>query len=110
MSLSQHVDAIEAHADHLFQFDMVVASSALPENLVARYERYESPPVALDAERLRIRGTEVLLRPIVAEFTAGNKTLRHNPNKVARVVVSWLRKYQRQHRKTIQVTPLLTEV
>ncbi len=110
MSLSQHVEAIEAHADHLFQFDMVVASSALPEHLVARYERYESPPVILDAELLRIRGTEVLLRPIVAEITAGNKTLRHNPYKVARVVVSWLRKYQRQHRRTIQVAPLLTEV
>jgi uncharacterized cofD-like protein len=110
MSLSQHVEAIEAHADHLFQFDMVVASSALPEHLVARYERYESPPVTLDTERLRIRGTEVLLRPIVAEITAGNKTLRHNPHKVARVVVSWLRKYQRQHRRTIQVTPILAEV
>jgi uncharacterized cofD-like protein len=110
MSLSQHVEAIEAHADHLFQFDMVVASSALPEHLVARYERYESPPVTLDTERLRIRGTEVLLRPIVAEITAGSKTLRHNPHKVARVVVSWLRKYQRQHRRTIQVTPILAEV
>ena len=110
MSLSQHVDAIEAHAEHLFQFDMVVASSALPESLVVRYEKYEAPPVALDAEKLRIRGTEVLLRPIVAEMTAGNKTLRHNPHKVARIVVSWLRKYQRQQRKSIQPSPVLTEV
>ncbi len=110
MSLSQHVEAIEAHADHLFEFDMVVASSALPEHLVARYERYDSPPVQLDAERLRIRGTEVLLRPIVAEMTAGHQTLRHNPHKVARIVVSWLRKYQRQHRKTTPPKAVLVEV
>jgi hypothetical protein len=66
--------------------------------------------VQLDAERLRIRGTEVLLRPIVAEMTAGHKTLRHNPHKVARIVVTWLRKYQRQHRKTTQAKAVLAEV
>ncbi len=96
MSLADHVRAIEAHAENLFQFDMVVASSALPEDLVLRYEKYEAPPVELDIEPLIARGTEVLLRPIVAHMNASNQTLRHNPHKVARIIVSWLKKYQRK--------------
>jgi uncharacterized cofD-like protein len=97
MSLADHVRAIEAHAENLFQFDMVVASSALPEDLVLRYEKYEAPPVELDIEPLLARGTEVLLRPIVANMDATNQTLRHNPYKVARIIVSWLKKYQRKN-------------
>ncbi|XVJ52396.1 MAG: YvcK family protein [Vampirovibrio sp.] len=108
MSLSEHVYAIEAHAEGLFQFDMVVASSALPEKLVLRYEKYEASPVELDAECLRIRGTEVLLRPIIADFAEGHKTLRHNPHKVARIVISWWKKQQRRQVKPSIQTPAPT--
>jgi len=96
MSLTDHVLAIESHADNIFKFDMVVASSALPEKLVARYEKHDAPPVELDHHTLEARGTEVLLRPIVDDVNSSNKILRHNPYKVSRIIISWLRKYQKR--------------
>jgi uncharacterized cofD-like protein len=96
MSLHDHVAAIEAHADGFFRFDMVVASSMLPPALVARYEKHDAPPIELDDEPLRNRGTEVLLRPIVAPMSESNKILRHNPHKVSRIIMLWFRRRQKR--------------
>jgi uncharacterized cofD-like protein len=101
MSLKDHVFAIESHANHAFKFDMVVASSVLPPALVALYQKHDAPPIVMDEELLRERGTEVLLRPIVAPMSETNRNLRHNPNKVSRIIMLWFKRRQKKRSKRL---------
>jgi uncharacterized cofD-like protein len=96
MSLKDHVFAIESHANHAFKFDMIVASSVLPPALVALYEKHDAPPIEMDDGLLRERGTEVLLRPIVAPMSETNRNLRHNPHKVSRIIMLWFKRRQKK--------------
>ena len=106
MSLSQHVEAIVTHANLGPQFlQAVLANTPLPEVWLAHYRQYGCSPVVVDADVLNQQGIAVLCNQWLTPPSVGpngqlqGKTLRHNGRRVAKALVVWFHRYQKQGRR-----------
>ncbi|MEC9488355.1 MAG: gluconeogenesis factor YvcK family protein [Halanaerobium sp.] len=84
---SQHVREIISHTGEDKLFDhIVVNTSKYGEELIKRYQEEESYPVEVDDNELLAMGLQV----IQGNFTTDELFIRHNPDKLARILVDML--------------------
>ncbi|AEG16785.1 Uncharacterized protein family UPF0052 [Desulfofundulus kuznetsovii DSM 6115] len=79
---SDHLQAIFTHAGPIVDY-VVVNQGGIPARLKARYRREGAVPVAVDAEKLRQMGVEVIGANLVHE----SNVVRHHPDKLARLIL-----------------------
>jgi uncharacterized cofD-like protein len=88
MSASDHVRALLDHVDvHIF--DYVIVNSQPPQRLLAAYAEEGQGPVTPDAERV----TELGLTCIPAAVMSEKDHVRHDPDRLANVVLSIVARY-----------------
>ncbi|WP_071460765.1 gluconeogenesis factor YvcK family protein [Bacillus massilinigeriensis] len=84
---SDHVQAIYEHMDCSFLDAILVNNEPIPEDIELRYKEELAQPVRFDRERLLHMGIDILEDEIVIQ-TDG--VIRHDTNKVARMLISLL--------------------
>ena len=82
-SLSDHLKALADHVGPVVS-DVLVNSSELPENLVARYEVEGAAPVAFDRDEVERLGVRLREAPLLAKDSGGGA--RHDPRRLAQEV------------------------
>ncbi|MBV8154028.1 MAG: YvcK family protein [Candidatus Eremiobacteraeota bacterium] len=83
MTAADHVEALLRNAGARV-FDYVVVNDEPPSRLAAMYAEEGQLPVQADAERIAPLGVEAVCASVISE----TKTVRHDPEKLATVVVS----------------------
>jgi len=83
MTAADHVSALLNNAgEHVC--DYVLVNDQTPSRLLARYAVEGQVPVEPDSDRIRALGTE----PVCAAIMSETETVRHDPQKLANVVIS----------------------
>lgn len=80
---ADHVAALEAYCDGKVADYVIVNSERVREDLVHRYREDESAPVAMDVAELRDKGYNVTTSNLLQQ----DVTVRHDPARLARVVM-----------------------
>jgi uncharacterized cofD-like protein len=83
MSAADHVEALIAHAGERI-FDYVLLNDEMPSRLIAMYAEEGQVPVSPDPVEVARLGVE----PVCAGIISERETVRHDPDKLAAVVVS----------------------
>lgn len=84
MTAADHVEALMEHG--LSGLDVCLCNSApVPQRLLSRYEAEDAKPIAVDEERLRRLGVEVVELPLTVEST---QYARHDPDRLAEAALS----------------------
>jgi uncharacterized cofD-like protein len=83
MTAADHTEALIAHAREAI-FDYVLVNDEPPSRLVALYAEEGQIPVHPDADRITKLGVE----PVCASIISERETVRHDPEKLAAVVVA----------------------
>lgn len=84
---SDHVKALYRHLEHPFLHKIIVNNSQIPQDVKLRYKGEDAIPVKMDVDNLKAMDLEIISQPI-ASFEEG--VIRHDPEKVARVVYQLL--------------------
>ena len=85
-SASDHVRAIVGHVGEGLIDYVIVNRATLPGPIVNRYRREGATPVAADHEKLRAMG----LQPVIEDLIDSSDLARHDPRKLAGVVMEIL--------------------
>ncbi|MDH6060982.1 YvcK family protein [Chrysosporum bergii ANA360D] len=94
-SVADHIKAIDTACGQRRLFDAVLVNKKSPsEQSVVRYAEQNSHPVFLDREDVTLLGRRIVLANVLHEDTTGY--VRHNPQKLARVLLRW---YSRSHHR-----------
>jgi hypothetical protein len=91
MTMSQHVEAILAHAKQPRLLDAVIANETLPEPIVSHYAQYGGTPVTVDTDVLQAMGLQVITSDL-AQADCSTNTARHDSLKVAQTLIAWFQK------------------
>ena len=94
---SQHVKAIDAHAQRKLIDCVVLNSAPIPGTLKRRYARAHVRPVENDFEALEKMDLKIVTADLVADTTNTDRKVRHNPAALAEVVID-LASRSRAHR------------
>jgi uncharacterized cofD-like protein len=86
MSAIEHLEAIERHAGKGLVDCVLINSRPLPADPLELYEATGAAPVPADPAAFRARGLEV----VEADLLAAGDLIRHDPDKLARAVMSLL--------------------
>ncbi|MEL6816230.1 MAG: gluconeogenesis factor YvcK family protein [Cyanobacteria bacterium J06598_3] len=85
-SVSEHIQAID-RACGKYLFDSVVVQKKMPSKAaIDRYLKEGSTPVVLDREAIVDSGRRIVIANVMSE---SNTTVRHDPERLARVLVKW---------------------
>lgn len=85
-SVSDHIRAID-RACGQYLFDAVLVQKKIPsENIISRYLKQGSTPVILDRKAIMESGRRILIANVMSE---DENTVRHDPKRLARVLVKW---------------------
>lgn len=84
---SDHVKALYRHLEQPFLHKIIVNNSQIPQHVKLRYKGEDAIPVKMDVDNLKAMDLEIISQPI-ASFEEG--VIRHDPEKVARVVYQLL--------------------
>ncbi|CEJ43884.1 gluconeogenesis factor YvcK family protein [Umezakia ovalisporum] len=100
-TVADHIKAIDAACGQRQLFDAVLVHKKSPsEQSLMRYAQQNSHPVFLDREDVTLLGRRIVLANILHEDETG--CLRHNPQKLARVLLRW---YSRTHHRASKNIP-----
>ncbi len=92
-SASDHVRAIDLACGGERLFDSVLVQKTKPtDRALVRYAREYSHPVDLDRDVLEKLNRKVVQADVMSEAETG--AVRHNPQRLARVILSWYRHLQ----------------
>ena len=83
MSAMDHLEALERHTGTTLVHQVLVHGGPWPEKALRSYAQTGSAPVALDPSELERRGIRLEKRDLLAE----GELLRHDPEKLGRVVL-----------------------
>ena len=78
-----HLEAVRRHAPRVFIHDVVVNSESIPQNLIEQYALDGATPVTPTLEGIQRLGCRPVERPLLAH----GRKIRHDPGKLARVLV-----------------------
>lgn len=92
-TVSDHINAIIAHAGSEKIMDSVLINDILPKNLALKYQAANSFPVKLDVDKIKKAGVRIVSKKLIEESKEG--FVRHSSNRVARAIYHWYRKEQR---------------
>lgn len=95
--VSDHVNALMAHAGSRNIIDTVLVNDFLPSNLAKKYQMSGSYPVKLDFENLKKLGVKLFSRKLIEDSKEG--LVRHSSNRVARAIYYWYRKEHKADRR-----------
>ncbi|MFY4774954.1 gluconeogenesis factor YvcK family protein [Metabacillus sp. RGM 3146] len=84
---TDHIKALYDHMDCAFINTVLVNKETIPDSIKERYEEELAEPVTCDPEELEALGLEVVHEQIVSY---DNNVIRHDTNKVARLLYSIL--------------------
>lgn len=85
-SVCDHIRAID-RACGQYLFDAVLVQKKIPsENIISRYLKQGSTPVILDRKAIMESGRRILIANVMSE---DDSTVRHDPKRLARVLVKW---------------------
>ncbi|MEL3973722.1 YvcK family protein [Rossellomorea oryzaecorticis] len=84
---SDHVEALYKHMDASCIDAILVNNKQVPDDVQARYDEEQASPVHFDMDRLNSMGLEVLAHDILSY---NNGLVRHNTEKVARIIHSYM--------------------
>ena len=102
-SAADHIQVLINHCPNRHIVDGVVVNNWIPLALVEKYAQAGSIPVEIDTERLTQMNIEVIERVLVDD----GEMIRHNPRKLARAIVTWFKRYQRQQNRKTNKPPHL---
>ncbi|NMH68967.1 YvcK family protein [Bacillus sp. RO3] len=88
-SASDHVKALFDHLETPSIDYILVNKKQVPEEVQARYNEEQASPVHFDVDRLKSMGMEVIAEEILSY---DNNLVRHNTEKVADIIYSYLKK------------------
>ncbi|MFC7785857.1 YvcK family protein [Rossellomorea sp. GCM10028870] len=91
-SASDHVKALYDHLETPSIDYILVNKKQVPKEVQARYNEEQASPVHFDMEKLRSMGLEVIAEEILSY---DNHLVRHNTEKVADIIYSYLEKSTR---------------
>ncbi|WP_299743263.1 YvcK family protein [uncultured Rossellomorea sp.] len=91
-SASDHVKALYDHLETPSIDYILVNKKQVPKEVQARYNEEQASPVHFDMEKLRSMGLEVIAEEILSY---DNHLVRHNTEKVADIIYSYLKKSTR---------------
>jgi len=83
-SAFDHLDALIRHTDSKIVKYCIVNTARIPEELLARYREEDACPVVVDSEKIREKDYVV----IEEELISIRDFVRHDPNKLARIIMS----------------------
>ena len=87
-TVADHIKAIDAACGDRQLFDAVLVHKKSPsEQSLMRYAQQNSHPVFLDREDVTLLGRRIVLANVLYEDETG--CVRHNPQKLARVLLRW---------------------
>lgn len=89
-TVTDHLNALMAHAKCNKLVDAVLVNDYLPANLAEKYQMSGSYPVRLDYENLKKTGVKLFSRKVIQDSKEG--LVRHSSNRVARAIYYWYRK------------------
>jgi uncharacterized cofD-like protein len=92
LAASEHVEAIHNHADCKLIDCVVVNAEVIPARLQKKYARANVQPVVNDFTRLTKMGVKVVTVDLIGEESAGHQKIRHDSEKLARIVVDLARR------------------
>ncbi|MGD1896860.1 MAG: uridine diphosphate-N-acetylglucosamine-binding protein YvcK [Phormidesmis sp.] len=85
-TVSKHIEAID-RACGQYLFDAVLVQKRLPsEEAIDRYLKEGSTPVILDRKAVIDSGRRIVIANVMSE---SNTTVRHDPKRLAKVLVKW---------------------
>ena len=90
-AVSDHINAIVAHANSDKIIDAVLVNDSLPSNMAEKYQAANQFPVKLDPENINI---DIVSKKLIEESKEG--LVRHSSYRVARAIYYWYRKQQRK--------------
>lgn len=103
MSLADHIHSLQEHLQRSARVPVpqpvvhaVVANESLPEAVLNHYQAYGYQPLKLDTDHPILQQVTVIQRSL-ANNDVTDKTLRHDPKKVARALIEW---YKRSMKKS----------
>ncbi|QTA37343.1 YvcK family protein [Thermosipho ferrireducens] len=89
LTLSEHVKIVEKYLKREMDI-IIVSSSKIPEEILKSYEKENSIPVKIDMNDQRVIATD--LCDIIKDVD-GRLKLRHDPDKIAKVILEHVRRY-----------------
>jgi uncharacterized cofD-like protein len=87
LAASEHVEAIHHHAECQLIDCVVVNEEQIPAHLQKKYARANVQPVVNDFTRLTKMGVKVVTADLIGEEGAAHQKIRHDSDKLARIVV-----------------------
>jgi uncharacterized cofD-like protein len=96
-SVGDHLQAILDHTQQPGLIQGVVVNNWLPEALLAHYRQYGYEAVHLDSARCQGLGVQVIQTLLVDD--TDEKTIRHNPRRLARAVLHWYKREARRRQR-----------
>ena len=91
-TVSDHLKTIMAHVGGQRIVDAVLVNDSLPQSIIEKYKSAGSIEVVLDKEEVEKLGVKVFKKHIINDET---QLVRHSPQKLARAIYYWFRKYER---------------
>ncbi|MGB9833620.1 MAG: gluconeogenesis factor YvcK family protein [bacterium] len=91
-SVSDHLKVLFEHAGGKVCDYCVISTSPISDEVLARYKEEQAEPVRVEAQSIKALGVV----PILADLTKRDSVLRHDPEKLARVI--WKLIMQRKRR------------
>lgn len=81
-SVSDHLKVLFEHAGGKVCDYCVISTSPISDEVLARYQEEQAEPVRVEAQSIKALGVV----PILADLTKRDSVLRHDPEKLARVI------------------------
>lgn len=86
LSVSDHLRVLIEHTDPRLVDTVFINTAEVPPDLIEKYRVEESEPVALDIDRIRERGYEV----VEGDMASFGEQVRHDPKKLCNLIFSTL--------------------